>query len=298
MDIYIDVLFMENLLINYLVLLITKKVLNKKVLSIKIFLSSIVGATYVVLMLLFPNVTAFYAVISKLLLSIFMVVIAFGLSNISDFFKSICIFYIVTFVLAGSMLFFIYLNRSEGIIRNGYMFWDSENSMLIMSVLTVLLALKVLWNYFRLRCIKEKLIIPVCINFDDKDINIKALLDTGANLNDLFSNLPILIVEFNSIKNLLPLEIQDIFNKSKSDDLDFITSIISKSEWFKKFRVIPFNSLGTKNGMLIGFKAKIKKANETAKVIVAIYNEFLTNNNSYEALIGLDLYNQLKWGSE
>jgi len=42
-------------------------------------------------------------------------------------------------------------------------------------------------------------------------------LVTGANLNGLFDNLPILIVELNSVKNLLSEEIQihDIFNKSK-----------------------------------------------------------------------------------
>ena len=70
MDIYIDVLFMENLLINYLLLLIVKKILNKKVLSAKIFLSAIIGSVYVVLMLLFPSITYFYTIMSKLFLSI------------------------------------------------------------------------------------------------------------------------------------------------------------------------------------------------------------------------------------
>ena len=284
---------MENLLINYVLLLIVKKILNKEVLSAKIFLSAIIGSIYVVLMLLFPSITVFYTVISKIFLSIIMVSIAFGIKN---FIKNICIFYVATFVLAGSMFFFIYLNENGGIVRNGvvYMFWNSENSMLIMSVITVFLVLKVLWNYLKMRSVKEKLIIPICINFDDRDITVNAFLDTGANLNDLFGNLPILIVEFNSIKKLLPLEIQDIFNKSKSDDLDFITNIISKSQWIKKFRVIPFNSLGTKDGMLIGFKAKVKNDTKVSSVVVAIYDEFLTDNNSYEALIGLDLYNQLK----
>lgn len=293
MDIYIDVLFMENLLINYLLLLIVKKILNKKVLSVKIFLSAIIGSVYVVLMLLFPSITYFYTIMSKLFLSIIMVVVAFGVSN---FIKNICIFYVVTFVLAGSMFFFIYLNENGGIVRNGvvYMFWNSENSMLVMSVLTVFLVLKVLWNYLKMRSIKEKLIIPLCINFDGRNANINAFLDTGANLNDLFGNLPILIVEFNAVRDLLPPEIQNIFNECKSDDLDFITNIISKSQWIKKFRIVPFSSLGNKNGMLLGFKAKAKNDVKLLNVVVAIYDDLLTDNNSYEALIGLDLYNQLK----
>ena len=61
---------MENLLINYTILLISQKTLNKQIMPIKIFVAAIIGAVYVVLMLLFPNLHVFYTVISKILLSI------------------------------------------------------------------------------------------------------------------------------------------------------------------------------------------------------------------------------------
>ena len=267
---------------------------------IKIFEAAIIGSMYVVLMLLFPNIHVFYTVISKIVLSILIVFIAFSPSSVSDFFKTICVFYVSTFILAGSMLFFVYLNKKGSIVKNGviYMFWNFTNSVLVMAILTVCLILKIVWSYIKFRSLKEKLLIPICINFDNKDVKVNALLDTGASLSDPFSDLPIIVVEFGSIRDILPLEIQEIFKQSKSEDLSFITNTISNSKWVKRFRVIPFNSLGNKNGMLIGFKAdnvsfcQTNKIKEFSNVIIAIYDEVLTNSNSYSALIGLELYNK------
>ena len=68
-----------------------------------------------------------------------------------------------------------------------------------------------------------------------------------------------------------------------------------EGEYISKLRLIPFSSLGTPNGMLIGTKVdKIKiefeeEEIEATNVIVGIYNKSLTKNGLYNALIGLDL---------
>ncbi|MBP5427482.1 MAG: sigma-E processing peptidase SpoIIGA [Clostridiales bacterium] len=301
MDIYVDILFMENLLANYIILLLTKRILNKSVLSMRLLLAGIVGALYVVLMIIFPNIDILCTAMCKVLLSIIMVWIAFSPINVSEFFKCVCIFFVATFVLAGGMFFFIYLNKSGGIVKNGvvYMFWNSKNSLFIKSVLTVSLILKVILDYIKTKSVKEKLIVPIDIGFDNKGVSVNALLDTGASLSDPLSDRPILVAEFRSVRDLLPPEVQNIFYKSMSDDLEFVTDTMLGSKWFRRFRLIPFNSLGKKNGMLLGFKAdNIKITNkentkEFTNVVVAIYEEILTSSNSYEALIGLELYNML-----
>lgn len=301
MDIYIDVLFMENLLINYIILLLVSKVSNKGVLPLRLFASSVIGAMYVVLMIVCPDVEIFYESLFKVLLSVVMVKIAFSLDNAKEFVKYVCMFYAATFVLAGGMFFFMYLGRSGGIVKNGvmYMFVDSKNSFFIKALLTVSLTLKVIVNYIRSRSINKGLIVRIDLKVDDRDISINALLDTGASLSDPFSNQPIVVAEFRSIQSLLPKEVQDIFNKSRSNDLKFVIDSIEGSKWFRRFRVIPFNSLGNKNGMLIGFtvdnvtivREGVEK--EISNVVIAVYEELLTGGNAYQALIGLELYNML-----
>ena len=61
------------------------------------------------------------------------------------------------------------------------------------------------------------------------------------------------------------------------------------------FSVIPFSSLGKQNGMLLGIKADEviirheEEENKLNNVIVGIYDEHLSKNGNYTALVGLNL---------
>jgi stage II sporulation protein GA (sporulation sigma-E factor processing peptidase) len=107
--------------------------------------------------------------------------------------------------------------------------------------------------------------------------------------------MPVVVVEFSAIKELLPEMIRDIFEKDSEDDLNRITTVISCSAWFPRFRLIPFTSLGKENGMLIGFRPDyIEIGNEKEKkgvndVIVGIYNKALSRNEKYRALLNPEL---------
>jgi stage II sporulation protein GA (sporulation sigma-E factor processing peptidase) len=63
----------------------------------------------------------------------------------------------------------------------------------------------------------------------------------------------------------------------------------------KRLRVIPFEALGTENGMLVGFKPDsvyIEKDAETKSIkdiIIAIYSKKLSKNGDYKALLHPDL---------
>ena len=76
MIVYLDVIFLENLFINYIILFATGYILKIKVKQLKVFLSSIIGSIYAICTytqgaLLSSNVWI------KIVLSILMVLIAF-----------------------------------------------------------------------------------------------------------------------------------------------------------------------------------------------------------------------------
>ena len=100
--------------------------------------------------------------------------------------------------------------------------------------------------------------------------------------------------------NLKPLRIYclrryNIFEESKENDLTSVTDIISNSQWYSRFRLIPFTSLGKENGMLIGFRPdyiEVDQENEkkgTSNVIVGIYNRSLSKGEKYRALLSPEL---------
>jgi stage II sporulation protein GA (sporulation sigma-E factor processing peptidase) len=64
--------------------------------------------------------------------------------------------------------------------------------------------------------------------------------------------------------------------------------------------VIPFSSLGTPNGMLLGFKpdqVEILEKDDTIKVlqdvVIGIYNQRLSRDNKYQALLHPDIFHEI-----
>lgn len=120
---------------------------------------------------------------------------------------------------------------------------------------------------------------------------VKAMVDTGNLLKDPITNSPVIIIEKNSLNNILPKEILDNTQKIINGEYEF------SDEYFKyasKFRVLPFSSLGKQNGMLLGFKVDKMEAEINDEeiirddVIVGIYDNKLSNKKDYECLIGLN----------
>lgn len=300
MEIYLDIVALENIVINYLILLVTSKFSKNKAASLRLFLGSLLGTVYLVLMLLLPDIKVYATVFSKFLLSIAMVAVAFNFRKISVFLKTLAIFYATTFLFAGAGFALMFFNRDWGIIKNGVLisplsFLNTTWTELLLAVALALIILRVVWDAVHSRFLKEKLLVKISIAFDNKATELPALVDTGNSLHDPLTNMPVVVVEFSAIKDLLPEDIRKIFENDSENDLNSVTATISGSNWFSRFRLIPFTSLGRENGMLIGFKPDYIEigADEGKKgvrdVIVGIYNKALSRNEQYKALMNPEL---------
>ena len=77
------------------------------------------------------------------------------------------------------------------------------------------------------------------------------MIDTGNLLKDPITGTPVIVVEKQSLKEIIEEEILNQIEgilEGKYIDTKYTENYISK------FRLIPFSSLGKQNGMLIGFK--------------------------------------------
>lgn len=85
------------------------------------------------------------------------------------------------------------------------------------------------------------------IFYNGKLEKIKTMIDTGNLLQDPITNEDVIIVEKDSLKNLI--------SKDILDNIDNIVSgkwINSTSVYEYKFKIIPFSSLGKENRNFIG----------------------------------------------
>ena len=98
--IYIDVLLCVNLLINYVILILGAKLLNLRIKRKRLILSALMGSFYSIF-IFFDQINLLLSLFIKLLMSITIILIAYGFINTRSFVKSIVTFYFINFIFGG-----------------------------------------------------------------------------------------------------------------------------------------------------------------------------------------------------
>lgn len=299
MEVYLDILILENIVVNYLILWTSGKLSKIRTTNLRLFLGALVGALYAAFMIIRPDIKIFYTVGAKILLSAAMVAIAFVSNRLVSFLKALILFYISTFVFAGASFALIYLNSQKALIRNGmvHIYWQSKWITVLYGIFITIIVLGIFQELIQYRITKENLLIKIKIKFEGKYASIAALIDTGNSLYDPLSNMPVIVVEFSALRDILPSEVCNIFEDSMEIDFSLITKQLHNSKWLNRFRLIPFSSLGRENGMLIGFKPDFVEVGDEedpdkkgiSNVIIGICKHTLSKGDRYRALLSPDL---------
>lgn len=294
MTVYLDVVLIENLCMNYIILFATAYIVKIKINHLRLIISSLIGALYSVLMYL--NVLPIYSnIFMKIILSIVMIYIAYNGKSFKNIAKQIVIFYLTSFVFGGCAFALLYFIKPQNILMKDGVFvgtYPLKIALLggIIGFIITHIAFKIVKN----RMSEKDIIYEIQIAINNKKINVKAMLDTGNMLRDPITKTPVIVVEKEKLYELLPNKILDNINKIIGGDEENIISL-NEQNYMSRLKIIPFNSIGKQNGLMLGFKAdeiKIVMDDEieTVKnIIVGVFDKKFSKNNSYSALIGLDV---------
>ena len=124
MAIYLDIIFFENLLMNFIILYACEIILKLQLKIIKTLLSSALGSIYAIIWYI-TALDIFSNIFLKLILSFVMVYIAFEPQNIKKFFKGLILFYLTSFTFGGVAIALLYfINPQKIIIQNRCISWE------------------------------------------------------------------------------------------------------------------------------------------------------------------------------
>lgn len=292
MTIYVDIVLLENLCMNYIILFATGFIMKMKLHHIRIILSALVGGVYAILsyMQIFP---IYSNMIVKIILSVCMIYIAFFPKGIKALIKQLVMFYLVSFVFGGCAFALLYFVKPQDIfMRNGVYIGTYPIKIALLGGIVGFILTYIAFKIVKNRMSKKGLIYEIEIKIDEKSTKVKAMLDTGNQLKDPITAIPVVIVEKEKLYEIVPKSILDNIEDIVGGDWKENEDNIS---YRARFRMIPFHSIGKQNGMLLGFKAdEVKVITDideisNKKVIICIYNQKLTKTNTYSALIGLDM---------
>lgn len=294
MTIYLDVVFIENIIMNYIILYgtaIIAKVIPKHT---RLIIASTIGALYAILA--YMSILKVYSCfILKIILSIIIIYIAFNPQNVKKLLKQLLLFYLTSFVFGGAAFFLIYIVKPQDIImRNGVYVGTYPLKIAFLGATLGFIIIILSFKIIKTKLSKNSLFCNVKINLNNKQIETVAMIDTGNLLKDPISNTPVIVVEHSLLYDILPKQILNNLENILGGDLENIPEDI-KEKYISKLKVIPFSSLGKQNGMLLGIKAdeiNIESEDEELtkdNVIIGIYDKSLTKKGEYRALVGINI---------
>ena len=292
MTIYIDIVLIENLIMNYVILFATGLVLKLKINQIRVIIASLLGALYSIIA--YAGILKIYSSFAlKIILSILIVYIAFNPQNAKKMWKYILIFYLTSFVFGGAAFALIYIIKPQDILmKNGLFLGTYPLKTVMLSAIIAFFIIVTAFSIVKSKISKKDMFCDIEIKLNEKIIKTKAMLDTGNLLKEPITNTPVVVVEHTLLYECMPKEILNNLEKIIGGDFEKLPRNI-REEYILKLKLIPFSSLGKNNGMLLGIKPEylkviIEEERLNKNVIIGIYNKSLTKKGEYRALMGME----------
>ncbi len=281
--VYIDVLFVVNLIINYLILFAVGKLTGSVIHRILILAAAAVGAAYCCAAYFF-DMRLMWALIAKIAIGGVMVVIAYGCNrNFLRLFLSFCG---VSFAFGGCVFaFFLITDGAGGIIniKNGIYYLKVSLSTLLVSAGSCYMIINLVFT----RCTakgKGRGICQIHIRHMEKEIRFQAIVDSGNHLKDPLTNRRVVVVEYSRIREVMSREVVDILDRALPQEFPMC---IDKLPSNYKFRLLPYKTVACELDMLLAFKPDkviIDGAHEKG-VLVAICSNRISDGGVYNAIV-------------
>ncbi|MDI9440665.1 MAG: sigma-E processing peptidase SpoIIGA [Firmicutes bacterium] len=287
---YVDVWLLRlgcNFLLVYLLLWATASITRTRTRPVRLFLASALGTLHYFLYLLASvGLIPFYGLLQFLpvivLISLAMLLVSFYPLSAKKLLSVAGYFYGIGFIAAGAGL------------AGAYLLGSAANPIFplgtVISIITLLAVAELGWGVVHERIVNQVYRVPVEIYCDNAKVKVDALVDTGNNLRDPLTNQPVIVVEHSVLQELLPQDIGKLVTAVENNELNVLETMVELDEWRTRVRLIPFTSLGKKNGLMLGFRSdgiRIAESpmNNSLQPTIAIYPHTLDPNNEYRALI-------------
>ena len=284
MTVYIDVVFLENLILNVIILYATSLIAKMNLKIIRTLISASIGSIYAIMYYIF-----------QIGLSVIMIYVAFNPKEFKTLLKVLILFYLTSFVFGGASLSVIYLVNAQRInIQNGMIIGKYTMNTILTGIIIAFIVIVIAFKIIKSKISKNDLFCDIRFKINNKEIKTKAMLDTGNLLKEPITNIPVVVAEHKLLYDVIPNEILDNIENILGGDLENISDEV-KNDYISKLKVIPFTSLGKQNGILLGIKAdeliveEMNSEKKIDKVIIGIYNKELSKKRTYSALIGIDV---------
>jgi len=265
---YADIFFVTNFIMDYILLKITGRLLKEKQIHTTSYLfGAFSGAGILTLNIIFPiKFRIINQIFAYFVISFIMCIVTFRKKSIKENIR-ICLYLYIAAFLSGGILNAVYFYTNFQMILRGMNFV----TFLVSAFLSYLIINQVI-HIIKIRMGRtgaKQDIIEVILCHRGTEQTVHALFDSGNSLKEPISGAPVHIVDCETADNLL----------AKSLDIQ------------EKIRIIPYNSLGKKNGIMTAFECERVVINikgtkiDTGPAYLGIYHGELCAEGKYKMIL-------------
>lgn len=246
--IYADVLISINLFINYFILLGTAKFIYLKFSRRRVLLGAFLGSLYSLYIFL-PRLNFIFSLIIKFIMAMTIIWVSFGIGSKKTQIKTILCFYSMNFAFSGIMFaLWCLVNPSGLIINNGIVYFNISPLFLLSSTVLAYIIIQII-NRVVGKKRSKNCSCSFGIQIQENILFLNGEVDTCNNLKEPFSNLPVVVVSRQKIKDIVPGNILNVFSL-EGEEISY-SSLPQK--WRRRVRMIPFKTVSGE-GILPAFK--------------------------------------------
>ncbi len=265
MTVYIDVLLIFNLYINYFLVSSTALVMRRCVPAKRRLLAAAAGALGALIILL-PPLPFYVTVLIKTAVGAAVTFAAFGRQKPSDFAVCILFFMLMSFAFGGLMLALWHFAAPFGMVyENGTAYFDIPIGAAALFTAAAYGAVRAV-RYIADRRIKCAESLPVTICASGRSVSLKGFPDTGNSLTDIFSGKPVIICSRDRISEIIPAEINGYLSGENAAELS------------GGIRLLPCRTVGSESLIPVFAVDRITVGGKNADALVGVSRETLGND--------------------
>ena len=205
MTIYLDYIFIENFIIDFILFKETASIARKETKTKYTLIATTIASFYVVVMM-YCRLQELNYLICKLLLAICVIYICFKPENVREYIKLIAIFCLVNVINVGVIV------SIKNILNLSEVNMSVKIIVYISSFLISKYFIGYMWTIYKRKIKEDDLIYDVTIKIGNKDYEYRAFLDTGNSVFSYTYNIPVIFAELIDIECLTFLDKKQKFN--------------------------------------------------------------------------------------
>lgn len=283
MIVYVDVLLVLNLFVDYFLLLGCCMLMKIDVKKRRLIFGAMIGSLFSLLIFVVDfSLMLFFGV--KVASGLILVLMVFGFKSKAVFVKTFLVFLLENFVFVGVMFCVWFVFSPPGMLwKNGVTYIEISPIVLVVgSVLSYFLTC--VFNFIFSKTVNGNKLKLIKIGFNGKIVEVNALYDTGNCLTEPFSKKPVCVCEFDAISKILPENLLTFFKNFSDGNL-----IDSKITYSYNIKLVPCNTISGETILPAFLPQSVvvvcKQKNVNYDCYVGVVNRKISDGE-YRAIIG------------